>query len=64
LILTVDRNSGVVSKFNDLPAAHLGNVNTSEVPYDRSPGDAPRLSSREVDQVVAFLRTSSDGYTP
>jgi cytochrome c peroxidase len=55
---------GVVAKFNDLPAAHLGNVNTSEVPYDRAPGDDPRLSSEEIDQVVSFLATLSDGYSP
>jgi hypothetical protein len=28
-----------------------------------APGQAPRLSPREIDQVVAFLRTLSDGYT-
>lgn len=54
---------GAVAKFNDLPATYLGNVNTSEVPYDRSAGEAPRLSSREIDQLVAFLKTLSDGYS-
>jgi cytochrome c peroxidase len=54
---------GVVAKFNDLPPEYLGNVNTSEVPYDRQPGDAPRLSPREIGQVVAFLNTLTDGYT-
>lgn len=58
---TVD---GAVTKFNDLPADYVGNVNTSEVPYDRSPGQAPRLSSDEIDQLVAFLKTLSDGYSP
>ena len=51
---------GQVHKFDDLPPEYLGNVNTSEIPYDRSPGDEPRLSSVEIDQVVAFLRTLSD----
>jgi cytochrome c peroxidase len=53
---------GQVVKFDDLPAAHRGNVNTTEVPYDRRPGDAPALSDAEVDDVVAFLRTLTDGY--
>ena len=55
---------GAVAKFNDLPAEYLGNVNTSEVPYDRSPGDVPRLSRAEIEQLVAFLKTLSDGYSP
>jgi len=47
-------------KFDDLPPALRGNVNTSEVPYDRKPGDAPRLSDDEVDDVIAFLSTLTD----
>ncbi len=53
---------GSIDKFNDLPVALRGNVNTSEGPYNRKPGDAPALSENEVDDVVAFLRTLSDGY--
>jgi cytochrome c peroxidase len=52
--------AGVTQKFDDLPPEYLGNVNTSEVPYDRLPGEEPRLSSAEIDQVVAFLQTLSD----
>jgi cytochrome c peroxidase len=51
---------GAVEKFNDLPAAYRGNVNTSEAPYNRRPGDAPALSSAEIADVVAFLRTLTD----
>jgi len=54
--------SGQVVKFDDLPPAYRGNVNTTEVPYNRRPGDAPALTDAEVDDVVAFLRTLSDGY--
>jgi len=52
-----------VQKFNDLPAEYQGNVNTSEVPYDRGRHDAPHLSPSEIDQVVQFLGTLTDGYT-
>ena len=55
---------GSVNKFNDLPAAYRANVNTTEAPYNRSLGDAPALSDSEIDDVVAFLATLSDGYTP
>jgi cytochrome c peroxidase len=51
---------GAPAKFDDLPAAYRGNVNTREVPYDRKPGDAPRLSDDEIDAIVAFLRTLTD----
>jgi cytochrome c peroxidase len=56
--------AGEVVKFNDLPAELSSNVNTSEVPYDRAPGEEPHLSSAELDQLVAFLNTLSDGFTP
>ena len=55
---------GSVRKFDDLPAAYAGNVNTTEAPYNRRPGDAPALADAEIDDVVAFLRTLSDGYAP
>ena len=55
---------GTVAKFDDLPARYRTNVNTTEAPYNRRAGDAPALSDAEVDDVVAFLKTLSDGYHP
>jgi cytochrome c peroxidase len=55
---------GSVNKFDDLPLQYHANVNTAEVPYDRVLGDAPALNDAEVDDVVAFLRTLSDGFKP
>lgn len=55
---------GSVRKFDDLPADLAGNVNTSEVPYDRSAGRAPRLSEPEIADLEAFLNTLTDGYKP
>jgi cytochrome c peroxidase len=51
---------GVVLKFNDLPPQYRKNVNTGEVPYDRKPGESPRLTDDEIDAVVAFLKTLTD----
>jgi cytochrome c peroxidase len=34
------------------------------VPYNRKPGDAPALSDAEVDDLIAYLKTLSDGYAP
>ena len=55
---------GVLRQFDDLPGALHGNVNTSEAPYNRRPGDLPALDDAEIDDLIAFLRTLSDGYTP
>jgi cytochrome c peroxidase len=55
---------GAVKKFDDLPPQYVANVNTLEVPYNRQRGDAPALSDAEVDDVIAFLKTLTDGYAP
>jgi len=55
---------GSVDKFNDLPEGYKVNVNTTEVPYNRRLGDVPALSDAEIDDVIAFLQTLSDGYVP
>ena len=54
-------NDGQVEKFDDLPPEYRSNVNTEEVPYDRKPGETPRLSDEEIDDVIAFLATLTDG---
>jgi cytochrome c peroxidase len=54
-------NAGA-DKFNDLPPQFHGNVNTSEAPYNRTLGDQPALDDDEIDAVVAFLNTLTDGY--
>jgi cytochrome c peroxidase len=55
-------SDGTYDKFNDLPTQYRGNVNQEEVPYNRHPGDAPALSDAEIDDVIAFLGTLSDGF--
>ena len=52
--------TGEVDKLNDLPGAYKANANTKEVPYDRKPGQRPRLSDQDVDALVAFLKTLTD----
>ena len=60
--LKADRTTPDV-KFNDLEPAYRGNVNRTEAPYNRNPGDQPALSDAEIDDVLAFLNTLTDGYT-
>jgi cytochrome c peroxidase len=53
--------SGAVERFDDLPAAYRTNVETG-VPFKPLAGGRPRLNAAEIDDIVAFLRTLSDGY--
>jgi cytochrome c peroxidase len=53
--------SGRVLKFDDLPARYRANVN-NEPPFGGKPGDQPALSAAEIDDIVAFLGTLTDGY--
>ena len=52
---------GRIEKFNDLPAAYRANLDT-QPPFDRNRGDPPALNEQEVDDIVAFLKTLTDGY--
>lgn len=45
-------------------AGYLGNVNTTEIPYNRSLGGTPALSPAEIDDLITFLCTLTDGYDP
>lgn len=56
--------SGDALAYDDLPAALRGNVNTSEGPYNRKPGESPALTGTEIADLVSFLRTLTDGYVP
>jgi cytochrome c peroxidase len=49
-------------RFDDLPARYHANVEM-EPPFGRRPGDPPALTEAEIDDVVAFLQTLTDGFT-
>lgn len=52
---------GSVRKFDDVPAQYRANVNM-EPPFGRKPGQAPALSKQEIADLIAFLKTLTDGY--
>lgn len=54
---------GSIRKFDDLLPEHVANINT-EAPFDRKPGEQPALSEAEIKDVIAFLKTLTDGYRP
>jgi len=55
------RADGTVDLYDDLPAAYRDNINR-DPPFDRGRGDKPALDDHEIDAVVAFLKTLTDGY--
>jgi len=48
--------------YNDLLPSEKANVNVTEGPYNRLFGQAPALTTQEISELIAFLRTLSDGY--
>jgi len=55
--------NGQVQRYNDLPTVYQANIHRG-APFDRKPNQPPTLSPQDVSDVVAFLKTLSDGYTP
>jgi cytochrome c peroxidase len=51
-------------KFNDLPSQYHANVDVDTPPYQRRPQQRPQLTDAEIDDIVAFLYTLTDGYKP
>lgn len=58
----LDANGQPDIKFNDLPD-FADNVNQTEGPYNRQPGDAPALNAGEITDLVNFLCTLTDGWS-
>ena len=54
--------NGAVVKYDDIPEKYRANVDTTDAPFDRKPGDKPALNKKEIADIIAFLRTLSDGY--
>ncbi|MGA8009240.1 MAG: cytochrome c peroxidase [Thiomonas sp.] len=55
---------GRVQKFNDLPAADRANVDVTDPPLNRMAGEQPAMSAQDMRDIIAFLKTLNDGYTP
>jgi cytochrome c peroxidase len=54
--------AGRIVKYDDLPARYRANVDTADAPFNRHPGDPPALNAAEIEDVLAFLATLTDGY--
>src|SRR5208337_2718061 len=53
---------GSVHKYDDLPPGYPINIDR-DAPLNRDPGAAPALTESEIDDIIAFLQTLTDGYT-
>lgn len=51
---------GKVDAYDDLPAAYRGNIDVTDAPFDRKPGDAPAMSAQDIQDIEAFLHTLTD----
>ena len=51
-------------KYNDIPAQYHGNVDVSDPPFDRHPGEARAMTAQDEADIIAFLQTLNDGYQP
>jgi cytochrome c peroxidase len=53
---------GSIEKYNDIPARYRANVDITDPPFDRKPGDPPAMTPQEETDIIAFLGTLTDGY--
>lgn len=53
-------SNGKVEKFNDLPLQYRKNVDTTDAPLNRRPGEQPVWNRQQISDVIAFLKTLVD----
>jgi cytochrome c peroxidase len=54
--------NGTVARFDDMPERYRANVDTTDPPFGRPRGSEPALTGAEMRDIIAFLRTLTDGY--
>jgi cytochrome c peroxidase len=55
---------GTVQKYDDLPAKYHANVDVADPPFDRHLGETPAMTAQDEADIIAFLKTLTDGYQP
>ena len=55
---------GRAQKYNDIPVQYQANVDVSDPPFDRHPGEIPAMTDQDEADIIAFLKTLTDGYKP
>lgn len=55
---------GKVQKYNDIPLQYQANVDVADPPFNRHRGDQPAMTPQDEADIIAFLQTLNDGYSP
>jgi cytochrome c peroxidase len=55
---------GSIVQFNDIPPQYRANVDESDPPFGRKPGETPAMTPADERDIIAFLKTLTDGYRP
>ncbi|HTV87824.1 MAG TPA: cytochrome c peroxidase [Stellaceae bacterium] len=55
---------GAVAKLDDIPPRYRGNLDVTDPPFDRRPGQRPAMTPQDEADIIAFLKTLTDGYRP
>ncbi|HTQ32834.1 MAG TPA: cytochrome c peroxidase [Stellaceae bacterium] len=55
---------GTATKYDDIPPSYRANIDTADPPFDRKLGEAPAMTPSDEADIVAFLKTLTDGYQP
>jgi len=53
---------GTVQKYDDLPPKYHANVDVADPPFNRHLGDKPAMTDQDEADIIAFLKTLTDGY--
>lgn len=53
---------GKVEKFNDLPHKYWKNIDRADPPLNRRRGETPALTPAQEEDIIAFLKTLTDGF--
>jgi len=54
--------SGRLHRYDDLPAAYRTNIDRVDAPLNRKAGERPAMNAAQERDIIAFLRTLTDGY--
>jgi cytochrome c peroxidase len=55
---------GKAQKYNDIPVQYHANVDVSDPPFNRHPGETPAMTAQDEADIIAFLKALNDGYKP
>jgi len=53
---------GTVEKYDDVPAKFRANIDVTDPPFDRHLGEKPAMTTQDEADIIAFLKTLTDGY--